>query len=63
MSEIKEARLQKASSLINKGFASYAQSFKVSHTTSFLIQKFDYLEMVKRKTSVFLLLVEFWQKG
>ena len=44
MSEIKEARLQKASSLVNKGFASYAQSFKVSHTTSFLIQKFDHLE-------------------
>ena len=44
MSEIKEARLQKASSLINKGFASYAQSFRVSHTTSFLSQKFDYLE-------------------
>jgi len=44
LSEIKEARLQKASSLVNKGFASYAQSFKVSHTTSFLIQKFDYLE-------------------
>jgi len=40
LSEIKEARLQKASSLVNKGFASYAQSFKVSHTTSFLIQKF-----------------------
>ena len=44
MSEIKEARLQKASSLVNKGFASYAQVFKVSHTTSFLIQKFDHLE-------------------
>ena len=44
MSEIKEARLQKANSLISKGFASYAQSFKVSHTTRFLIQKFDYLE-------------------
>ena len=44
MSEIKEARLQKASSLVNKGFASYAQSFNVSHTTSFLVQKFDYLE-------------------
>jgi len=44
LSEIKEARLQKASSLVSKGFASYAQSFKVSHTTSFLIQKFDYLE-------------------
>jgi len=44
LSEIKEARLQKASSLVNKGFASYAQSFKASHTTSFLIQKFDHLE-------------------
>ena len=44
MSEVKEARLQKASSLVSKGFASYAQCFKVSHTTSFLIQKFDYLE-------------------
>ena len=44
MSEIKEARLQKANSLVNKGFASYAQSFKVSNTIKFLIQKFDYLE-------------------
>ena len=44
MSEIKEARLQKANSLINKGFSSYAESFRVSHTTKFLIQKFDYLE-------------------
>ena len=44
MSEIKEARLQKANSLINKGFASYAESFKVSHTTKILIEKFDHLE-------------------
>jgi len=44
LSEIKEARLQKASSLVKKGFVSYAQNFKVSHTTSFLILKFDYLE-------------------
>ncbi len=44
MSEIKEARLQKASSLVSKGFASYAQNFKVTHTTSFLIQEFDHLE-------------------
>ncbi len=44
MSEIKEARLQKASSLVSKGFASYAQSFRVSHTTSFLIKEFGYLE-------------------
>ena len=44
MSEIREARLQKANSLLSKGFASYAESFRVSHTTEFLIQKFDYLE-------------------
>ncbi len=44
MSEIREARLQKANSLVLKGFASYAESFKISHTTQFLIQKFDYLE-------------------
>ena len=44
MSEIKEARLQKAHSLESKGFASYAEKFSVSHTTQFLIQKFNYLE-------------------
>ena len=44
MSEIREARLQKANSLISKGFASYAESFEVSHSTNFLIQKFDCLE-------------------
>ena len=44
MSEIREARLHKANSLVSKGFASYAESFSVSHTTKFLIQKFDYLE-------------------
>jgi len=44
LSEIREARLQKANSLVSKGFASYAQSFKVSTTTKFLNQKFDYLE-------------------
>ena len=44
MSDIREARLQKANSLVSKGFASYAESFKISHTTQFLIQKFDYLE-------------------
>ena len=44
MSEIREARLQKANTLVSKGFASYAESFKVSHTTKFLIEKFDYLE-------------------
>ena len=44
MSEIRDARLQKANSLVKKGFASYAESFKVSHTTKFLSQKFVYLE-------------------
>ena len=44
MSEIRDARLQKANSLLTKGFASYAESFKVSHSTQFLVQKFDYLE-------------------
>ncbi len=44
MSEIKEARLQKANSLVNKGFSSYAENFTISHNTQFLIQKFGYLE-------------------
>ena len=44
MSEIRAARLQKANKLVQKGFDSYAESFRVSHTTKFLIKKFDYLE-------------------
>jgi len=44
LSEIRDARLQKANSLLTKGFASYAESFTVSHSTQFLVQKFDYLE-------------------
>ena len=44
MSEIREARLQKANLLVNKGFDSYAESFRVSHNTKFLVQKFDYLD-------------------
>ena len=44
MSEIREARLQKANLLVKKGFSSYAENFRVSHTTKFLVQKFDYLE-------------------
>jgi len=40
LSEIREARLQKANSLISRGFVSYAESFKVTHTTKFLFQKF-----------------------
>ena len=49
MSEIKDARLQKANSLVTKGFASYAESFRVSHTRKFLIQKFGYLENGQEK--------------
>ncbi len=44
MSEIREARLQKANLLVSRGFASYAESFRVSHTSKFLIKKFNYLE-------------------
>ena len=44
MSDIREARLQKANALVSKGFASYAESFNVSHSINYLIQKFDYLE-------------------
>jgi lysyl-tRNA synthetase class 2 len=44
LSEIREARLQKANALVSKGFASYAESFKISHTIKFLVQKFGYLE-------------------
>ena len=44
MSEIREARLQKANSLDRKGFVSYAEKFRISHTTEFLIRNFDYLE-------------------
>ena len=44
MSEIREARLLKAKSLLKKGFNPYAENFTVSHTTKFLIEKFNYLE-------------------
>ena len=44
MSEIREARLSKANSLINKGFTPYAETFEISHSTQFLSDKFGYLE-------------------
>ena len=44
MSEIREARLLKANSLVNKGFEPYAETFKTSHSTKFLIEKFSYLD-------------------
>ena len=43
MSEIREARLLKANSLIKKGFEPYSETFKISHSTKFLSEKFDYL--------------------
>ena len=44
MSEIKETRLLKANLLINKGFEPYAETFKISHSTKFLIENYNYLE-------------------
>ena len=44
MSEIREARLLKANSLINKGFQPYAETFKISHSTKFLTENYDYLD-------------------
>ena len=44
MSDIREARLLKANLLVNKGFEPYAETFKISHSTSFLTEKFDYLD-------------------
>ena len=44
MSEIREARLLKANALVKKGFESYAENFKISHSSQFLIQHFSYLD-------------------
>ena len=44
MSEIREARLQKTNSLINKGFEPYAENFKISHSTKFLTDNYGYLD-------------------
>ena len=44
MSEIREARLSKANSLLKKGFDPYAETFKVSHSTKFLFDEFGYLD-------------------
>jgi len=53
LSEIREARLQKANSLQSKGFASYAENFIISHTTQFLSQKFNYLENFENVYKIF----------
>ena len=44
MSEIREARLKKANLLIKKGFESYAETFKISHSTKFLNENYSYLD-------------------
>ena len=44
MSEIREARLLKANTLIKKGFQPYAETFKISHSTKFLTEKFGHLD-------------------
>ncbi len=44
MSEFREARLSKAKLLKEKGFDPYSESFKVTHSTKFLIDKYSYLE-------------------
>ena len=44
MSEIREARLLKVNTLVNKGFEPYAETFKISHSTKFLQEKYNYLE-------------------
>ena len=44
MSEFREARLNKAKALIDKGFEPYNESFKVTHTSKFLLEKYSYLD-------------------
>jgi len=44
LSEIREARLLKANLLVNKGFEPYAETFKISHSSKFLFEKFYYLK-------------------
>ncbi len=44
MSDFREARLNKAQSLIQKGFPPYAEKFKVTHTSKFLIDSYSYLD-------------------
>tara|TARA_Y100001978_G_scaffold107572_1_gene96149 strand:- start:75 stop:1571 length:1497 start_codon:yes stop_codon:yes gene_type:complete len=44
LSEFREARLSKAKTLLSKGFDPYRESFNVTHSSKFLIDKFHYLE-------------------
>jgi len=43
LSEFREARLNKAKILIDRGFNPYGENFKVSHSTKFLNDKYSYL--------------------
>ena len=44
MSELREARLNKAQILISKGFDAYSEKFKITHSTKYLHNKFSYLK-------------------
>jgi len=44
LSDFREARLNKAQSLIQKGYSPYAEKFNVTHTSKFLIDTYSYLE-------------------
>ncbi len=44
MSEFRDARLSKAQILMSKGFNPYSESFKVTHSTKYLNDKFSYLK-------------------
>ncbi len=44
MSEIREARLLKVNTLVNKGFEPYSETFKRSHSIKFITDKYNYLE-------------------
>jgi len=44
LSELREARLNKAQILISKGFDAYSEKFKITHSTKYLHNKFSYLK-------------------
>ena len=44
MSELREARLSKTKSLINRGLNPYAETFEISHSSKYLIENYDFLE-------------------
>ena len=44
MSELREARLNKAEILTNRGYQPYAECYEVTHTSKYLLDNFSYLE-------------------